>query len=340
MKPSNYYAIRFDKDYLEHYGVDGQKWGVQHGPPYPLDDNPSVQAKRKAESNDTYETTKGSSKPSIVNYIQRKRQEKQDRIEKEAAEAKKKEAENKKKADADWKATKANAIKDGDLKTLYSNYSKFTDKEIGECISRYQMKTSIATLSKVNDSDPDVQAAKKFVDEAIARGDLKAVTSNPEKFSNEQIEAARQKNEMVAKADNQVNVNRANKTQQISNVLNNAANIANNSVKLYNTVASVHNAMNPGQKQWTKIDISIPSNKENKDGGKDIGKSLSNLFKNDSNNSSNSSNSSSNDSGKQLSYETIKEIKAKIGTMKYDDIASQYGVDRDQIDKIKKMNVS
>lgn len=29
------------KDYLEHHGIKGQKWGVKHGPPYPLSDEVS-----------------------------------------------------------------------------------------------------------------------------------------------------------------------------------------------------------------------------------------------------------------------------------------------------------
>ena len=34
-------------DFLMHHGVEGQKWGHKHGPPYPLDDNPSKQAYKK-----------------------------------------------------------------------------------------------------------------------------------------------------------------------------------------------------------------------------------------------------------------------------------------------------
>ena len=34
-------------NYLQHHGVEGQKWGKQHGPPYPLDKNASVQAAKK-----------------------------------------------------------------------------------------------------------------------------------------------------------------------------------------------------------------------------------------------------------------------------------------------------
>lgn len=31
-----YYAVIYDPSYLAHHGIQGQKWGVQNGPPYPL----------------------------------------------------------------------------------------------------------------------------------------------------------------------------------------------------------------------------------------------------------------------------------------------------------------
>lgn len=31
-----------DSEYLEHHGIDGQKWGVRNGPPYPLRNNPKT----------------------------------------------------------------------------------------------------------------------------------------------------------------------------------------------------------------------------------------------------------------------------------------------------------
>ena len=31
------YYIQMSGDYLEHHGIEGQKWGVRNGPPYPLD---------------------------------------------------------------------------------------------------------------------------------------------------------------------------------------------------------------------------------------------------------------------------------------------------------------
>lgn len=39
--------MEHQNDFLMHHGVEGQKWGRRHGPPYPLDDNPSKQAYKK-----------------------------------------------------------------------------------------------------------------------------------------------------------------------------------------------------------------------------------------------------------------------------------------------------
>ena len=36
--------------YLIHHGIDGQKWGVRNGPPYPLDANDLSAAERKADT--------------------------------------------------------------------------------------------------------------------------------------------------------------------------------------------------------------------------------------------------------------------------------------------------
>lgn len=39
-----------DPEYLEHHGIKGQKWGVEHGPPYPLKRGVSARIKRAAKS--------------------------------------------------------------------------------------------------------------------------------------------------------------------------------------------------------------------------------------------------------------------------------------------------
>lgn len=34
-----YYAVHRTNKYLKHHGIEGQKWGVRNGPPYPLKNN-------------------------------------------------------------------------------------------------------------------------------------------------------------------------------------------------------------------------------------------------------------------------------------------------------------
>lgn len=44
----NSYKINMSKDYLEHHGILGQKWGRKNGPPYPLDASDHSSSERKA----------------------------------------------------------------------------------------------------------------------------------------------------------------------------------------------------------------------------------------------------------------------------------------------------
>lgn len=36
-----YYVVHRTNEYLKHHGIEGQKWGVRNGPPYPLKSNNS-----------------------------------------------------------------------------------------------------------------------------------------------------------------------------------------------------------------------------------------------------------------------------------------------------------
>lgn len=56
-------------DYLEHHGIEGQKWGRRNGPPYPLDyDDHSTSEKKKNPKSklDNYDTSKRNKKPSKI----------------------------------------------------------------------------------------------------------------------------------------------------------------------------------------------------------------------------------------------------------------------------------
>ena len=42
------YSLTFKGDELSHHGIDGQKWGVRNGPPYPLDSGDHSKAELRA----------------------------------------------------------------------------------------------------------------------------------------------------------------------------------------------------------------------------------------------------------------------------------------------------
>lgn len=40
--------MKNNKSYIAHHGIEGQKWGVRNGPPYPLDESDRSSAERAA----------------------------------------------------------------------------------------------------------------------------------------------------------------------------------------------------------------------------------------------------------------------------------------------------
>lgn len=62
-------------DYLEHHGIEGQKWGHRNGPPYPLDynDHSSSEKKKNPKSKlDNYDGGTGGKKPSKIKEFAKK----------------------------------------------------------------------------------------------------------------------------------------------------------------------------------------------------------------------------------------------------------------------------
>lgn len=105
---------------LYHHGVDDQKWGVRHGPPYPLDPSPAKQAIRKKKS---------------VGLIQRFKNKRKGKKLREAKERKKKEREEIDKA-----------VKAGNAAKVEKLQSKMSDEELYNAINRLNLSQSVATL--------------------------------------------------------------------------------------------------------------------------------------------------------------------------------------------------
>lgn len=59
---------------IKHHGIPEQKWGVQNGPPYPLDEKQKSAAERRAERKDTRWARKNESKIKKKAYKQSRRE--------------------------------------------------------------------------------------------------------------------------------------------------------------------------------------------------------------------------------------------------------------------------
>lgn len=120
--------------YVEHHGVDGQKWGVKHGPPYPLESRSERRARKKEERTEKKRQKQRSSQ--LVKARKIKRQNKIKK-EKEAKKAAKKEENEKKRREAILR----------DPKKLYRNRHKFQKEEIENALKRFEWEEKIHNYS-------------------------------------------------------------------------------------------------------------------------------------------------------------------------------------------------
>jgi hypothetical protein len=104
---------------LYHHGIKGQEWGDRNGPPYPLDSNASVQAKKK--------------KKSLVTRIKNKRKGKQLQKAKAAKKAEREE--------------KARIINSGNAEEVKKISSKLTNDELDAAIKKIELNAKLNTYT-------------------------------------------------------------------------------------------------------------------------------------------------------------------------------------------------
>ena len=119
---------------LYHHGIKGQEWGDRNGPPYPLDSNASVQAKKK--------------KKSLIRRIQDKKKGKMLRKAKEAKKAEREEKER--------------IITSGNAVTVKQNMNKLSDEELARAVSRVEASDRLynSAISKVQFYPIDAASSK------------------------------------------------------------------------------------------------------------------------------------------------------------------------------------
>ena len=132
-----------NNEFISHHGIKGQKWGVEHGPPYPVRRGSNGKPK-------TTSVVKSRLKAALNNRseaIKKKKIEKEERLsiakEKRAAKEAEKHAE-------EFESLKKKVIRDP--KELYKNKDKFTKSEIEDLIREIEFDRKI---KDIRDSEID-----------------------------------------------------------------------------------------------------------------------------------------------------------------------------------------
>jgi len=115
-------------EYLQHYGINGMKWGARNGPPYPLNNSQRTAKERKlnpvSEAIKVYQEKAKKKKAEAAKVAQVKKQE---------AEEEKKALEEKKKAEAEeWKKKR--------------NYKALSDDELRSYIARAKLEAEYVKM--------------------------------------------------------------------------------------------------------------------------------------------------------------------------------------------------
>ena len=140
-----------DFDTLEHHGIDGQKWGVMNGPPYPLKDGMHSRAEkramRKAARQERAEARKAKKKAKHDLKVQKKA---------EKEEAKRKEI-----------------LRKGDAKAVSKLKGNISNDEYLEVFRRLENERRLdeLTSSQVKELSSKINAAKNVISNVKAASD-------------------------------------------------------------------------------------------------------------------------------------------------------------------------
>lgn len=175
---------RFNELMLEHHGIMGMKWGVQNGPPYPLDANRHSQAERKANWEQSLSAAgrklRGLSEEAGV-AIKKTAQNTSAEIHKrrEASRVRKAEKAERARREAEEKriSDRRNAISSGDRKYADENFNDMSSEEINALLSRADLRAKVDKYNgkegpknfkeQVDNIMQNVDSARKWADTGI-----------------------------------------------------------------------------------------------------------------------------------------------------------------------------
>lgn len=164
-------------DYLAHHGIKGQQWGVQNGPPYPLDSDTHKSVVKKASK---AVSSAGDSVKKTVRKVEANVAKSRETREKE-----KLESEKQKLKIAKLKA-KTSAVKAERDALKQKEKEAAEEKRLAKQEEKAQRKAEKAQKQADKQAKKDLKNAA-FKEDIINRGDLKACAKNSKMFTNDEI---------------------------------------------------------------------------------------------------------------------------------------------------------
>lgn len=144
------------KNYLEHHQIKGGKWGVMHGPPYPLSKTISTGKRLKKK-------VTGSRGVSVAKYKAKLAKKAQIKTAKENEKQRKLDEKKKEQNEK----LKAKILKSRSVAKVYKHADLFSDQELQQLKNRFTLENDI---KKLKNSD-FTQKGKDFIDKIGMAGD-------------------------------------------------------------------------------------------------------------------------------------------------------------------------
>ncbi len=136
-------------NYLEHHGIDGMKWGVQNGPPYPLDKEKHDRVVKKGQKKIK----------SLMEQHKQKEANKKKAKARAAALAKARAARAQKaakeKREKYLDENKERVLKSGSAKELAQYKGRLSNKELQDAWNRLELEAKVLSKAQAEDIKPD-----------------------------------------------------------------------------------------------------------------------------------------------------------------------------------------
>lgn len=237
----------FDKDYLEHHGILGQKHGRRNGPPYPLGSGDHSSAEKKAASAAGVKVGSDSGKGSIEN------------VKKPGGGSGGSSSSKTKKAPLteEEKRLKAEEARlKGDSKNINKYMDKLTTDELRDAQTRAQIKKSLAEEKQ--------SKADKEKKEAMLSGDKEKVKEYADKMTYYELQEAMNKVDLMQKLNYKPpEPTTMDKINSAMKKVDTARDWMDKGLKAYDALAAINNTFNKDHK-WPRAEFGGNKNNDEK----------------------------------------------------------------------------